>query len=87
MNHHHQKVLESLFAHPLGSNIDFKAVEHLLTDLGATIEEKSGNKVAVTLQDKTVILHRPHQHTMPKDEVATLRDFLTSCGIAPSVAA
>lgn len=83
MNHHYQKTLQALFAHPLHSNIDFKDVEHLLTELGAGIEQKNGNKIAITLNGQTFFLHRPHGHSLPKDEVAQVRDFLTACGIAP----
>ncbi len=86
MNHHHKKILESIFAHPISANIDFKDVEHTLAELGATLEEKAGNKVSVTLAGRSVVIHRPHQHTLPKDEVATIRGFLVDCGIDPSQA-
>lgn len=87
MNHHLHKVLESVFAHPISANIDFKDVEHMLTELGAVIEEKSGNKVSVTLSGNSLMLHRPHHHTLPKDEVAQIRGFLVDCGISPEQAA
>ena len=87
MNHHHQKVLESLFAHPISANIDFKDVEHTLAELGASIEEKSGNKVSITLNARSLVIHRPHHHVLPKDEVAQIRGFLVDCGIDPSQAA
>ncbi|MFA7275983.1 MAG: hypothetical protein WC043_04205 [Pseudobdellovibrionaceae bacterium] len=84
MNHHSQKVLESIFAHPVSANIDFKDVEHVLTDLGAAIEEKSGNRISIEMDGRSVILHRPHQHSLPKEEVAQLRGFLIDCGIDPA---
>lgn len=87
MNHHSQKVLEAIFAHPISANIDFKDVEHTLTELGAVLEEKTGNRLSVSLAGHNVIIHRPHQHTLPKDEVATIRGFLVDCGIDPSKAA
>ena len=87
MNHRHHKVLESLFAHPISANIDFKDVEQTLLDLGATIEEKAGNKVSVSMSGRNLIIHRPHHHTIPKDEVAVIRGFLVDCGIDPSKAA
>jgi hypothetical protein len=80
MNHHRQKVLDALFAHPISANIEFKDVEHVLTDLGADIQDK-GEKITVTLSGRTVSFHRPHGHTLPKDEVAQIRDFLKECGI------
>jgi hypothetical protein len=35
MNHHHRKILHAIFAHPVHSNLDAKAVTHVLTGLGA----------------------------------------------------
>jgi len=34
LNHHDRKVLHGIFAHPLNHNLDPRAVEHLLTELG-----------------------------------------------------
>lgn len=86
MNHHTQKIFESLFAHPLGANVDYKDVLHLLSELGAEIVTKNGNKDEVHLQGQAFFLHRPHGHTLPKDEVARVRDFLTECGLTPKAA-
>lgn len=83
MSHHNKKVLEAIFAHPISANIDFKDVEHALTSVGVAIEEKSANRISLSLDGRSVIIHRPHQHTLSKDEVATIRGFLVDCGIAP----
>lgn len=82
MNHHRQKVLQSLFAHPISANIELKDVEHLFIDLGGQVEDK-GDKFIVTLKGQTASFHRPHQHTLSKDEVGRIRHFLTECGISP----
>lgn len=87
MSHHNQKVLESIFAHPISANIDFKDLTHALTAFGVTVEEKAANKVALSMEGRSVTIHRPHQHTLPKDEVATVRGFLVDCGITPENAA
>ncbi|KAB2849022.1 MAG: hypothetical protein F9K44_09200 [Hyphomicrobiaceae bacterium] len=82
MNHRHRKVLLSLFAHPISSNIGFKEVEAVLRELGAEVEERHGSRVAVTLKGHTVLFHHA-QHSLPKEEVVQIRKFLTDCGIAP----
>lgn len=87
MSHHNQKTIEAIFAHPLSSNIDFKDVMHALTAIGVEVEEKAANKVALSKDGRTAVIHRPHQHTLPKDEVATIRSFLVDCGISPEKAA
>jgi hypothetical protein len=87
MSHHNHKILEAIFAHPISSNLDFKDVEHALAAVGVDIEEKSDNKVSLSKDGRSVMIHRPHQHTLPKDEVATIRSFLVDCGITPEKAA
>ncbi|MEZ5923402.1 MAG: hypothetical protein R3D57_03370 [Hyphomicrobiaceae bacterium] len=82
MNHRHRKVLASLFAHPISANIDFKAVEAVLREIGAEIEEKHGSRIGVTLNGHTVAFAHAH-HSLPKDEVVQIRKFLEAAGITP----
>lgn len=83
MNHRHRKVLHALFAHPVSGNIDFRDVEHLLTDLGATIDNRSGARIGITLNGHTVAVHHAHK-ALPVDEVAQIRKFLETCGVTPA---
>jgi hypothetical protein len=80
MNHHHRKILHSLFEHPVSANISFKDVERVLADLGADLDSRSGDRVAVALNGHKAVFHRAH-HSMAKDEVVSLRHFLEACGI------
>ena len=82
MNHRHRKVLQALFAHPISANIDFKDVVHVLEELGAEIENKSANRIGVTLNGHTIALVHA-QHALPIDEVVQIKKFLTTCGIDP----
>lgn len=83
MNHRHRKVLHALFAHPISANIDFKDVVHVLEELGAEVDAKSGNRIGVTLQGHTVAFNHVN-HSLPKDEVVQIRKFLETCGIDPA---
>lgn len=83
MNHRHRKVLHALFAHPLNANIDFREVEHVLLELGAEIDNKSGSRIGVTLKGHTAAFHHAN-HSLPKDEVVQIRKFLETCGITPA---
>ena len=83
MNHHHRKTLYALFEHPMSANIAFKDVEHLLEELGGALEARSGDRVALTLKNRTVVFHKAH-HSVPKEEVVHIRRFLTDCGVDPS---
>ena len=80
MNHHHRKILHALFDHPISANIAFRDVERLLEDLGATLEARSGARTAVTLNVQTATFHNSH-HSVPKDEVVSIKHFLQNCGI------
>jgi hypothetical protein len=82
MNHRHRKILHALFAHPISNNVDFKDVVHVLEELGAEIENKSGNRIGVRLAGHSAAFVHAH-HSLPKDEVVQMRKFLTTCGIDP----
>jgi hypothetical protein len=47
-----------------------------------SIENKSGNRVVVTLNGKTAAFTHAH-HELPKEKVVQVRKFLKSCGITP----
>ena len=83
MNHKHRKVLHALFSHPVSANINFREVVHVLEDLGAEIEHKSGNRIGVKLAGHSAAFVHSH-HDLSKDEVANVRHFLSSCGIDPA---
>lgn len=83
MNHRHRKVLHALFAHPVSGNIDFKDVEHVLTELGAEIDNRSGARIGVSLNGHTVAVHHA-QKSLPMEEVQQIRKFLEACGIDPA---
>ena len=83
MNHRHRKTLHALFAHPISANIDFKEVTHLLEELGAEIDNKSGNRVGVKLGGHSVAFTNAH-HSLPREEVIQIRKFLETCGVDPA---
>ncbi len=82
MNHRHRKVLHSLFEHPTNGNISAKDVQAVLRELGAEIEERHGNRYAVSLKGHTVLFHHAH-HELPNDGVMQVRGFLKDCDVDP----
>ena len=83
MNHRHRKTLHALFAHPVSANINFKEVVHVIEELGGVVENKSGNRIGVTLNGHSAAFSHA-QHDLPTAEVAQIRKFLTTCGIDPA---
>ncbi|MCP8938318.1 hypothetical protein NK718_07310 [Alsobacter sp. SYSU M60028] len=82
MNHHHRKVLQAIFAHPVSANIDFKDVLSVFGELGAEVDNKTGSRVGVTLNGHNAAFHNAN-HTMPKGEVMQVKKFLQDCGVNP----
>lgn len=83
MNHHHRKTLHALFAHPISANIDLKKVIHVFEELGAEVENRSGNRINIRLNGHSASFGHA-QHDLPKEEVVQLRKFLETCGIKPT---
>ena len=84
MNKRHQKTLNAIFAQPISGNIKWRDVEALLRSLGAVINERAGSRVAVLLNDRVAVLHRPHPSpNMDKGAIRDLRKFFENAGIIP----
>jgi hypothetical protein len=82
MNHHHRKVLHSVFAHPVSSNLDPKQVQAALTEMGADLSHGGHGQLLVKLNGHSHGFHDT-QHSLSKEEVVTLRKFLEGAGVDP----
>lgn len=57
----------------------------LLKACGADIKERGGSRIAVKLENRKAILHRPHpERTIDKGMVADIRQFLEEAGVMPN---
>lgn len=82
MNHRHRKILHGIFAHPLNHNLDPKAVEHLLTELGAELHPAGGGGLRITLNGAQDSVHLG-EHSLAGDQVMRLRKLITAAGVEP----
>jgi len=82
MNHHHRKILHSLFAHPISGNISLKEVESVLRELGAEINSAHSSKLHVLLNGHSANFSHAG-HDLPREEVVQVRKFIEICGIVP----
>lgn len=82
MNHHHRKILHSLFAHPISANIAMKDVESVFGELGAEIKPAKSGKIHVTLKGHSVNFAHAG-HSLPKQEVQQVKKFIEAAGIDP----
>ena len=84
MNKRHQRTLESILARSISGTIRWRDVEAMLKALGAVLDERFGSRVAVMLNDRVAVLHRPHPSPeMDKGAVRDLRRFLENAGVRP----
>lgn len=83
MNHRHRKVLHALFAHPVSANIDPKHVQSVFEELGAEVDHTGTGRIGVKLNGHSHAFHDTH-HSLSKEEVVALRNFLTEAGVNPA---
>jgi hypothetical protein len=55
----------------------------MLRELGAEIDTRTGARVGVSLNGQAGVFHHT-DHSLTKEEVVRLRNFLTECGIDPA---
>ena len=84
MNKRHRRTPNAIFAQPISGNLKWRDAETLLRSLGAVISERAGSRVAVLLNDRVAVFHRPHPSpNIDKGAVRDLRRFLENAGIPP----
>lgn len=82
MNKRHRRTYNTIFAQPISGNIKWKDVEALLKNLGATLSERAGSRVAVSLNEHVAVFHRPHPRpNIDKGAIRDLRRFLDNAGV------
>jgi hypothetical protein len=78
----HERVLGMLFQHPMTHNIEWRQVVALLDSLGTTVNG-GHDSLHATVNNETVVLHRPKHKEVPEEQVMQLRHFLIRAGIEP----
>ncbi len=84
MSSHHRRTLEAIFRDPVSPTIVWADVESMLIHLGADVEERSGSRIAIELNDQVASVHRPHpQKEASRRTIRDVRDLLIRAGIEP----
>ncbi len=76
-----RQTLDSLFAHPIAHNLEWRDIVGLLTKLG-TVEHLPNNETLLRIGAEHQVLHRPHSKDLTTEEVMALRHFLTRSGLS-----
>lgn len=84
MNSRQRKTLLSIFEEPAPANVRWTDAVSLLKALGATVSNRGGSMVAVSLRNARVLFHRPHPgDEMGRGMVRKLREYLEGVGVRP----
>ena len=85
MKRRYQSTLELIFKRPVSGNICWKEIEALLVELGATVEEREGSRIGVTLFGAVRVFHRPPPPSPETDKgaVVSVRKWLEENGVKP----
>ena len=82
MNARQRKTLADIFHNPIKSSVPWSDVENLFKTLGAHIEEGSGSRVCIILNNVVAVFHRPNpQKETDKGAIKSVRHFLINAGV------
>jgi len=82
MSSKHKKTLKDVFHNPIKSSIVWSDIESLFKACGAYIEERSGSRVCIMLNNVVAVFHRPHpQKETDKGALKSVRLFLKNAGV------
>jgi len=80
----HARTLESIFALPTPATIRWAEFAALVKAIGGNLTERESSRVAVTLQGRTMVIHKPHPRPeIKRSTVRDIRDFLFAAGVSP----
>ena len=86
LDHHHRDTLARIFGHPVGHNIEWRAVLSLLEAIGA-VERSHDGKFVVALGSEVETFDEPAGKDLDVQQVMDLRRMLTGAGYVPDASA
>jgi hypothetical protein len=82
VNAKQKKTLKDIFFNPVKSSVLWSDVESLFVACGAHIEEGSGSRVCVLLNNVVAVFHRPYpRKETDKGALKSVRRFLKNAGV------
>lgn len=80
----HRKTLALIFSRPTPAGLKWPDLVGLLLELGATLTEREGSRVAIALFGQIKVMHRPHPSPdVDKGAVASIRKWFDDNGVSP----
>jgi hypothetical protein len=75
----HRQTLDSLFAHPIAHNLEWRDTIALFARIG-TVEHLPNNETSIRIASEHQMLRPPHSKDLTTEEIMALRHFLTRAG-------
>lgn len=84
VNTKQRKTLELLFAIPPPTQIPWDDIVSLFQALGATVRQRAGSRIAVSLNGIVAVFHEPHPERRARRLlIRDVRNFLRDAGAEP----
>jgi hypothetical protein len=84
LNTRQARTLAAIFTSPTPNTIRWNEVESLLEAIGAELDERAGSRVAIMIQGRVNVIHKPHPRpTMNRATVRDIKRLLEAAGITP----
>lgn len=78
MNTKQRRTLDAIFRIPTPAEIPWNEIVSLFGALGATVQQRAGSRVAVTLNGVVAVFHEPHpEHRARRLLIGDVKEFLT----------
>jgi len=79
LSHRQRNTLLQIFEHPVGHNVEWRAVLSLLEAVG-TVEQRDNGRYLVRIGGETEVIDRPKGKDIDVQQVLDLRRMLTAAG-------
>lgn len=80
----HRRTLSAVFSVPTSASIKFAALEALMIALGATVTQRAGSRVRISIGQEHWHCHRPHPgKDARRYQVEEARELLERLGVEP----
>ncbi|MEJ7760888.1 MAG: type II toxin-antitoxin system HicA family toxin [Gemmatimonadaceae bacterium] len=84
LNSNQRRTLDAVFRQPVPQGVRWSDVESLVAALGGSLSERKGSRVALSLNGKRAVFHRPHPSPLTdRNALRNMREFLERAGIKP----
>lgn len=76
MNAHNRKTIAKILGHPAPRQLEWDKFVHAFEDVADSVENESGDRLAVTMNGHREVFHRPHDGVVSIEDIENARKLL-----------